>query len=83
MCAEKILKKIKVIYSDNSETAQNILKMLYARWHQVQSVPNIESGHHVVPINIGTTDKALTTKSAHMRICSLPHSDKKHPLIIY
>ena len=52
------------------------MKILDARWHQVQSVPNIESVHHVIPINIGTTDIALTTKSTHKKICSLSHSDK-------
>ena len=34
MCAEKILKKIKVIYSAESEIPHNIVKMLDARWHQ-------------------------------------------------
>ena len=76
MCAEKILKKIKVIYSAESEIPHNIMKMLDARWHQVQSVPNIQSVHHFVPINIGAIDIALTTKSAHKRICLLPQSVK-------
>ena len=60
-----MLKKKKVIFSVESEIAQNIVKMLDTRWHRVQSVPNIQSMHHVVPIYVGTIDIALTTKSAH------------------
>ena len=64
------MKNVKVIYSSESKLAQNILKMLDARWQQVQSV------HHVVLINIRTIDIALTTKRAHKRICLLPYTHK-------
>lgn len=42
----------------------------------VKKLPNIQSVHHVVPINVGTIDVALTKESAHNRIYLLPHSDK-------